>query len=122
VKDDNDLAAQIAEVIRSVLGAVESGVDEDFFAQGGDSILALNVVSRINGKLRTLNRSLTPTDLYDHPTPRRLAAYLGSADQGQPALTSTRETKPATTFPDSGLDEAGLSDLLERFSAAQGRT
>ena len=65
-----------------MLGVPEVGVDDNFFALGGDSILSLQVVSR--ARKRGVGFGLR--DLYRHQTLRALAeaATSGPADEGRP--------------------------------------
>jgi amino acid adenylation domain-containing protein len=49
------------------------GPDDDFFAAGGHSLLALKLQSMVQAEL---HHSLRLTDLFDHSTPRRLAQAL----------------------------------------------
>lgn len=66
---------RIAAVWSEVLGIADIGIDDAFFALGGDSFAALKVVRRIQP---------TPAlvDLYQHPTVRRLAALLDGRAPG----------------------------------------
>ncbi|WP_421845086.1 amino acid adenylation domain-containing protein [Mycobacterium sp.] len=43
----NDLEAALAEIVAELLGVASVGVHDDFFALGGDSVLATNVVARV---------------------------------------------------------------------------
>lgn len=52
------------------------GDDADFFELGGDSLLVIKLVARIR---RTLNRELSPGDVFDHPTVGSLARFLDTA-------------------------------------------
>ncbi|MFD5753100.1 amino acid adenylation domain-containing protein [Streptomyces sp. NPDC127033] len=60
----------LAAVWAEVLGVERVGVEDDFFALGGDSISSLRVTSRIR---TVLGAGLTPRALFDHPTVARLA-------------------------------------------------
>jgi amino acid adenylation domain-containing protein/non-ribosomal peptide synthase protein (TIGR01720 family) len=73
----------LATVWRQVLGVEAIGVDDNFFALGGDSILSIQVISRA----RQAGLQLTPKQLFEHPTIRDLAAVAGlgraiEAEQG----------------------------------------
>ncbi|WP_133651192.1 phosphopantetheine-binding protein [Paraburkholderia flava] len=52
------------------------GNDDDFFELGGDSLLVIKLVARIR---RTLNREITPGDVFDHPTVGGLTRFLQTA-------------------------------------------
>jgi aryl carrier-like protein len=60
----------LADLWAEILGLDAVGVDEDFFALGGDSILLLRLCARS----RELDLGLTPRDLFAHPTIAELAA------------------------------------------------
>ncbi|MFC5288832.1 non-ribosomal peptide synthase/polyketide synthase [Actinokineospora guangxiensis] len=60
----------LAQVWAGVLGVEQVGVEEDFFALGGDSILSIQVVSRA----RAQGLRITPRQVFDHPTVAGLAA------------------------------------------------
>ncbi|MFE9582023.1 non-ribosomal peptide synthase/polyketide synthase [Nocardia sp. NPDC006044] len=59
----------IAEVIGEVLGIDRVGLDDDFFALGGDSIVSIQVVSRSRGRGVTF----TPRDVFESRTVAALA-------------------------------------------------
>jgi amino acid adenylation domain-containing protein len=90
---ERDLAA----IWRAVLGVERIGLDDDFFALGGDSILTIQVVVRAKGR----GLQVTPRQLFQHPTLGALAATivavptadLGVADAG--SLVSAAELDEA---------------------------
>ncbi|MEV4517427.1 amino acid adenylation domain-containing protein [Dactylosporangium sp. NPDC049525] len=68
---------RVATAWSQVLDGVDVGVDDDFFALGGDSFKAVRAVRAIDPQLRVI-------DLFTHPTVRDLAAHLdgGSGPAG----------------------------------------
>ncbi|WP_280234118.1 non-ribosomal peptide synthetase, partial [Nocardia cyriacigeorgica] len=60
----------IAEVIGAVLGVEQVGLDDDFFALGGDSIVSIQVVSRARAK----GVDFSPRDVFQSRTVEALAA------------------------------------------------
>ncbi|MFJ8593552.1 non-ribosomal peptide synthase/polyketide synthase [Streptomyces sp. NPDC093598] len=60
----------LAGIWAELLGADRVGADDNFFMLGGDSILSIQVVSRA----RAAGLTLTPRDLFRHPTVAALAA------------------------------------------------
>ncbi len=84
----------IAAVWCEVLGVADLGIDDTFFALGGDSFAALKVIRRI---------APTPAlvELYRYPTVRRLAALL---DERDPGLRTERRMLHRLTDNDAGLD------------------
>ncbi|GAA3736758.1 non-ribosomal peptide synthase/polyketide synthase [Streptomyces tremellae] len=71
----------VAAAWADVLGTGEIAADDDFFALGGDSILAVRVVSRLRA---SFGAEISPRLLFTHPTLSRLADALGEAS-GAPA-------------------------------------
>ncbi|MFI5778753.1 amino acid adenylation domain-containing protein [Nocardia sp. NPDC051570] len=65
------------EIWRSVLGAGELGVEESFFAVGGDSMQAI----RVRTALERRGWSFDITDLFQEPTIRELAGRLRPLDR-----------------------------------------
>ncbi|MER7991211.1 amino acid adenylation domain-containing protein [Streptomyces noursei] len=66
--------ALVAEVFGAVLGLDRVGALDDFFALGGDSILSIQVVSR----LRRAGAEISVRQLFDHPTAAALAPLTGT--------------------------------------------
>ncbi|WP_158839338.1 non-ribosomal peptide synthase/polyketide synthase [Saccharothrix deserti] len=64
----------VASVWADVLGLAAVGVEDNFFALGGDSISSIRVVSRLRSWF-----DVSPRDLFDHPTVAGLAARLSGA-------------------------------------------
>ncbi|MEW1551688.1 amino acid adenylation domain-containing protein [Streptomyces tsukubensis] len=76
----------IAEVFAEVLGVEQVGVDDDFFAAGGDSIRSIQVVSR--AKVRGLE--VTARQILQYRTVADLAASLGTGG-GAPVVLAEPE-------------------------------
>ncbi|TCP53368.1 amino acid adenylation domain-containing protein [Tumebacillus sp. BK434] len=71
-----------AEIWQDVLGVENVGVRDDFFARGGHSLTATQVVSRLQ---RALQADVTVRDLFAGPTVEELAARIrGRAQQEAP--------------------------------------
>ncbi|OMC30955.1 hypothetical protein A5740_15870 [Mycobacterium sp. GA-1841] len=82
----------VAEVFTEVLGLGRAGLDDDFFALGGDSLIAIRVCARLQS---ALGREVPVRCLFDSPAVGELAEYLDQ-HQGQaarPALTA--QPRPA---------------------------
>jgi non-ribosomal peptide synthase protein (TIGR01720 family) len=65
----------LADLFTDLLGLEAVGVDDDFFDLGGDSILAIQLVSRAN----RAGLPLTATQVFEHGTIARLAPLVGQA-------------------------------------------
>ncbi|WJE01554.1 non-ribosomal peptide synthase/polyketide synthase [Streptomyces antimycoticus] len=74
----------VARVWAEVLPVEEAGATDDFFALGGDSILAIRVASRLRTAFGT---DVTPRALFTHTTVAELAAALSAPAEGGSADT-----------------------------------
>jgi amino acid adenylation domain-containing protein len=63
----------VADAFAEVLGVDRVGLDDDFFALGGDSLIAIRVSARLQ---LALGREVPVRSLFDAPTVRGLADYL----------------------------------------------
>jgi amino acid adenylation domain-containing protein len=78
----------IAAVWRDALDLTSVGLDQSFFDLGGDSLRMV----KMHGVLRAqLKIDLPITKLFQFPTIRMLAAYLGEKDGQPPAAAATHE-------------------------------
>ncbi|WP_405179559.1 amino acid adenylation domain-containing protein [Nocardia sp. NBC_01377] len=81
------LEQAVAEVFSGLLGGVEVGLDDDFFALGGNSLLATRAVARVNA---ALDAKLAVRELFEASTVAALAARIvpGAGDgPARPPLT-----------------------------------
>ncbi|QLY28176.1 amino acid adenylation domain-containing protein [Nocardia huaxiensis] len=99
------LAAAFAEV----LGRDGIGVDESFFALGGDSIMSILLVSRA----RARGIAVTAQQVYEHRTVARLAAIAETA--------GGEEIPPLVELPGGGVGELPLTPVI-RFLVERGGT
>ncbi|MBU9763360.1 amino acid adenylation domain-containing protein, partial [Mycobacterium sp. TNTM28] len=75
----------LAGIYAQVLGVDRVGIDDSFFDLGGDSIMAMRVVSAVN---TTLDAGLAVRTLFDAPTVALLAPRLGEASAKRAPLTA----------------------------------
>ena len=80
----------LAGLWRDVLAAPIDGPEADFFALGGGSLSAAQLVAA----LRARHPQVTVADLYDHPRLGSLAGYLDELDP--PPQVETRTVKPVS--------------------------
>jgi acyl carrier protein len=78
----NDLEAAIAAVLRDVLKVERVGVEDNFFELGGNSLLLVQAQSRLQA---AFERELPVFELFNHPTVRDLAAFLGAGARPEAA-------------------------------------
>lgn len=71
--DTGKTAIQLVMVLRRALGAPELTADDDFFERGGTSLAAAELFAFVE---RQLGLKLPLATLAEHPTMRRLAAYI----------------------------------------------
>lgn len=75
------LEQQLCSIIAGVLGRERFGVDEDFFASGGHSLSALEVIAAVEEQL---GLSVSIGALFAHPTVQALAASI-AGERGEGA-------------------------------------
>lgn len=75
------LEQQLCSIIAGVLGRERFGVDEDFFAAGGHSLAALEVIAAVEEQL---GLSVSIGALFAHPTVQALAASI-AGERGEGA-------------------------------------
>ncbi|WP_327287082.1 non-ribosomal peptide synthetase [Streptomyces sp. NBC_01198] len=73
-------AARLAELWRELLEADTVGPDSDFFALGGNSLLALRLVNRVDAEFGV---ALRFGEIFETPTLRALAERLGQGAEGR---------------------------------------
>ena len=83
----------IAAIWADVLGLDQVGIHDNFFELGGDSILSIQITSRLR---TTLGADLSPRAIFTTPTKARLAALLPDHDPANPA------TLPIPVVPHDG--------------------
>ena len=82
----------VADIFAELLGAGPVGATDDFFARGGNSLLATRAIARISAALGT---TIDVRDFFDRPTPAGLAAPAGTARVRPPLIALPRpETVP----------------------------
>ena len=82
--------AQLVEIWKAILGLAQVGVNDNFFAIGGDSIRCISLVTRA----RQSGLAFAVRDVFRHQTVVRLAAALG---EGGTAADGNTESLDATT-------------------------
>ncbi|MDP3069822.1 MAG: amino acid adenylation domain-containing protein, partial [Opitutaceae bacterium] len=102
---------QLAGLWAAVLKTDAVGVDDDFFALGGDSLQAMELAARIAG---TLGVELPPEAIFQHATVARLARHLADHphEENAPAPARHRDGPLPLSFAQQRLW------FLDRFEGA----
>ncbi|MFC5181382.1 non-ribosomal peptide synthetase [Actinomadura harenae] len=87
-----DAEAVLAALFAEVLEVERVGLDDGFFDLGGDSIIAMRLVSRA----RAAGLALSPRDVFQRPTVEELAAVAGVADTAVTEAADPVGDVPAT--------------------------
>ena len=99
----SDVETDLVEVWREILGIDSIGIRDNYFASGGDSIKALQLVSRLRARKRTMR----VRDLFEHPTIEALAPYL-------------KRIESAANMPRDTQGEAPLLPIQRDFLCGHG--
>ncbi|HEX6471812.1 MAG TPA: non-ribosomal peptide synthase/polyketide synthase [Streptosporangiaceae bacterium] len=78
-----DAERAVAKIWAEVLGLDRVGVEDNFFALGGDSIVSIRVTARLRA---AFDVELSPRAVFTHPTVERLAAVCARAAGHDPVL------------------------------------
>lgn len=81
---------ELCEMFASTLGLAEVGVDDDFFALGGHSLLVTKLVSRIRTRLGI---EIPIRTVFDSPTPAALARVGAYAELRAPLVRAQRPAR-----------------------------
>ncbi len=97
----DDIADAVLQLVLAVwseiLGVIDPAPDADFFAQGGDSMLATQMVARLNAHLGI---ELPVRSVFEAGTPARLARAVRAADKADavPALAAQSDRQQQLSF------------------------
>jgi acyl transferase domain-containing protein len=87
VDPEGQVERTVAGVWQEVLGIERVGAHDNFFELGGNSLLGLNVISRLKKELGT---DVPVVALFEGPTVRALSRLLGRKGAGQPSYDKSR--------------------------------
>ncbi|MEV0293120.1 amino acid adenylation domain-containing protein [Nocardia sp. NPDC050710] len=100
-----DLEQRIAELFAQVLGLDQVGVDDPFFAIGGDSILSIQLVSRA----KAAGIVFTPRDVFEQRTVAGLAQVASKAAENEQVVLAE--------LPGGGIGRVPLTPVLATYLA-----
>ncbi|KIO77523.1 hypothetical protein TH53_08765 [Pedobacter lusitanus] len=115
-EEQTETEQKVKEIWALSLGIDEPGIHEDFFKLGGDSIIAIGVISRLR---KVFNDSIRLYDLYECSTISRLSALIDSGHEakkeepGQPVrdtIAAEFESLRLRVLPELD-DEKEIEDL-----------
>ncbi|MFN6517004.1 MAG: SDR family NAD(P)-dependent oxidoreductase [Nostoc sp. CreGUA01] len=81
VVPSNKIEQEIAKIWQEVLGIKNVGLYDNFFELGGDSLLIIQVRSKI---LKVFNKNLSIADLFEYSSINTLAEYIGGNQTEEP--------------------------------------
>ncbi len=101
--------AVLCQLYKDLLGLAEIGIDDNFFALGGDSIQVI----LLSNRARRFGYALGPIDVFLHPRVRDLAERLERIDATpEPAQAEAEGELPATPIMASYFARGGLVELF----------
>jgi acyl carrier protein len=106
-------ALRMCRIWEAALGVSPLRPDDDYFALGGDSLQAIEILTEVR---KVFGARLPMSSLFDAPTPGQLAslAYEGVAPDSGPLflLSHGGEGPPLFLLPGSGANAFVFDDLL----------
>ncbi len=105
------LEQTLAAIWAEVLGLELVGVEHNFFALGGDSILSLQIIARA----RQAGLRITPQQMFQHQTVAELAATIAEAPAPPEPQAPSPPAGERTDFPRAGLKQKDLDKLIARI-------
>ncbi|HKS30078.1 MAG TPA: beta-ketoacyl synthase N-terminal-like domain-containing protein [Pyrinomonadaceae bacterium] len=116
--DEADETEQRLEAVwKELLGLKELSRDESFFDLGGDSLIALQLISRLRDSMRV---DVGVADLFEHQTVSALADFI-RRERAVPAAAAP-ETLELSPFERGGEELEALLSQLEQFSDEEVRS
>ncbi|WP_337822022.1 amino acid adenylation domain-containing protein [Amycolatopsis sp. A1MSW2902] len=102
----------LAEIVAEVLGLPSVGVEDDFFALGGDSILSMQVV----GRARAAGLRITPRTVFERRSVAALAEAATGLGGAQRTAVPATGSFPATPIMLAQRERGGPIGRLSQYS------
>ncbi|MDQ1081786.1 amino acid adenylation domain-containing protein/non-ribosomal peptide synthase protein (TIGR01720 family) [Pseudoroseomonas cervicalis] len=107
---------KLLRIWQAVLGRDAIGVEENFFAAGGDSILSLQLVARA----RQAGLRLTPKDVFENPTIAQMARVVVPLLPGDALIHETAPKPVEFDWASSSVPQDEIADLYAATPLQQG--
>lgn len=107
---------RVAAIWRAVIGRERIGVFDDFFELGGDSLLATQVISRVQSGFQI---RLSVRALFDHPTVASLVDAVGAAPRDAVAMEPAIQRRGARR--QNGATPAVVARAVDAETVGRGR-
>ena len=104
---ENDMEKLFCDVFSGILGVDKVGATDNFFELGGTSLMVTKVVIEAD----KAGKHVAYGDVFDHPTPRLLAQFVGGDVKTKAAETDTE----IESFDYSGIDALLQHNNVEMF-------
>jgi thioesterase domain-containing protein len=103
----------LADLLKTILGLEQIGVEDNFFELGGDSIKGAVFINRLQ---EALGQYVYVVAIFDAPTIARLAVYLKENYPEAVARLFGEETEPVTESSDERIDAAKVQTLRQAIT------
>ncbi|MBC1239443.1 MULTISPECIES: type I polyketide synthase [Nostoc] len=88
VAPKNEIEQRIAVIWQELIGTEKVGIYDNFFELGGDSLLMVQVRSRLQA---AFNCNVSTSELFEYPTINALAGHLSQTQNEQPVFGQAQE-------------------------------
>jgi len=103
----------LADMLKTILGLEQVGVEDNFFELGGDSIKGAVFINRLQ---EALGQYIYVVAIFDAPTIARLAVYLKENYPEAVGRLFCEETETGVEAPCQGIDAAKVRTLREAIT------
>ncbi len=106
--------SDMCEIFREVLEVERVGATDSFFELGGTSLSVTRVIIKANG----MGYDVAYAELFNHPTPRSLAALIEGSDKSS-ASSEEYSDEEVSNYDYSAINEVLRANTLENFMAGE---